>query len=659
MITEMKDTGIAELRTVNESMSIERQETLFSAIAQSVTGNLTVRVAVLPLQGRVGFTDGNTIFVGNDASILAAYQRNDGKLVNTFLMRLKLVVHETLHALFTPYQQYQQEQLSLELEGYDPHQVKYIFDVVEDLVIESREPSIFGGWVHAACQYGSYVSFMCASRIDTMPVERQWAAALHNLRDTCNFESGMRFKGRMTGFKAKEVWVKIKPMLEKILSFTYTTSEKGTLLKNIARIILEVFPHTERLSDEELARKPLESRLAELPKLPHDVALPNPDGKVRETRDTSNEMDLEENHPSNRKQDSDPQQHRKDPQQDAAEKQMNFQQEEMDEFTETEGRKLESERKLSKLLQQINQYAHSMERMEKNSSISDRLLARDFTGTFSHTEKHTGALTVLPDDLEFYRNSVKENKLLICSLHALFKKELKRLKDEDEYFTSGRVDPVRIKTHGNRSVELFRRPQGDSGVNEAAITLRIDQSGSMNNRYSERGRKLCREAGELACVLTEVFTDLRVSLQVAGFAEVGTCEEHEIFKEFDSSNTPKEAVAKSRLNKSSATPTGWTIYQGIHELKMRPEENKVFILITDGYPSSQVNPMFMNASHIRKFIRDAERSGIAFLCLLVGECETELHRKIFGDSLIVVHKGTSLAVAISPKLKKLAKHWNQ
>ena len=139
--------------------------------------------------------------------------------------------------------------------------------------------------------------------------------------------------------------------------------------------------------------------------------------------------------------------------------------------------------------------------------------------------------------------------------------------------------------------------------------------------------------------------------------EVST-EEHEIFKEFSSSHTPKESVAKSRLNKSSATPTGWTIYQGVHELKMRPEKNKVFILITDGYPSSQISEQFMSTNHIRRHIRNAEKEGIAFLCLLVGECEPALHHKLFGDSLVVANRNTSLAVAISPKLKKIAKKWN-
>ena len=672
MITDITQTGIQDLLTVNEGMSTERQEMLFSAIAQSITGNLTVRVVIQNLLGRVGFTDGNRIYVGDDESILRIYQRHDGKAVNPFLMRLKLVVHETLHALFTPYKQYQQEMISMVLRGYDAHQVQYIFDIVEDLVVESREPTIFGGWVHSACMYGSYTSFLCAPKLDGLSPEQQWAAALCHVRDTCNFESGMRFKGKFTSFKAKEVWVKIKPMIEKILQFTYTTSEKGALLREIAVVILEAFPQSDRLSDEDLARKPLESRLAELPRLPNDIALPNKDGKTRETQDTDQTMDSTENHSSsdekntqkqNSEQNKQKNQQTESSEQQSSDNQSNDLSDDGDYsddngFTETEERQNESDWKISKLLQQINQYACSVERMEQNSSISDKLLERDFNGAFLHNEKHTGSLTVLPSDREFYHSSVNANKRLIRSLNALFKKELKRIRDENEFYTSGRVDPVRIATHKQRSVELFRRPMGDSGQNEAAITLRIDQSGSMNNRFSNRGRKLCSEAGELACVLTEVFTDLRISLQVAGFAEVGVSEEHEIFKEFDSCNTPKEAVAKSRLNKSSSTPTGWTIYQGVHELKMRPEKNKVFILITDGYPSSKVKKEFVNTNQIRKYIRDAERSGIAFLCLLVGECEPGFHHKLFGDSLIVANRSTSLAVAISPKLKRVAKHWN-
>lgn len=672
MITDLKETGITTLRTVQDGMSVQRQEHLFSAIAQSITGNLTVRVKIAYLQGRVGYTDGNCIYVGDDESICNAYRRNDGKKINPFLMRIKLVVHETLHALFTNYKMYQKEITSLILQGYDAHQVQYIFDLVEDLIVESREPSIFGGWVHAACMYGSYISFLCAPRIDTMQPERQWAAALHNIRDTCNFEKGMRFKGRITSFRAKEVWVTIKPMLEKILRFSYSTSEKGRLLREIAVVILEHFPNSERLSDEDLARKPIESRPAELPKLPHDVALPNKDGKTKETRDTDNTADSYENHPDEKAESK-----RNDTQEQESDTQTQEQKEQSGEaaestkdtnslekytegkFTEAEEHQFESERKLSKLLQQVNQYACNMERMEQNETISDTLLERDFGGTFSHKEQHTGSLTVLPSDRIFYRDTINSNKRLIHSLRALFKKELKKVRDENEFYTSGRVDPLRIAKYRQRSVELFRRPIGDSDQNEAAITLRIDQSGSMNNRFSNRGKKLCIEAGELACVLTEVFVNLKVSLQVAGFAEVGSTEEHDIFKEFDSSNTPKEAVAKSRLNKSSSTPTGWTIYHGVRELIQRSEKHKVFLLITDGYPSSKVNKQFANANHIRKSIRQAEEKGIAFLCVLVGECEPSLHHKLFGDNLVVANQHTSLAVAIAPKLKRIVKRWNE
>lgn len=64
MITDLKETGIPALRTVQDGMSVQRQEHLFSAIAQSITGNLTVRVKIAYLQGRVGYTDGNCIYVG-------------------------------------------------------------------------------------------------------------------------------------------------------------------------------------------------------------------------------------------------------------------------------------------------------------------------------------------------------------------------------------------------------------------------------------------------------------------------------------------------------------------------------------------------------------------------------------------------------------------
>ncbi len=637
-----------ELQNIYEGMSYERQEKVLSAIAQSITGNLTVRVFIRDnVPGESGYTDNDEIYVGSDENILAAFKRPDGRMINPFLMRLKEVAHETLKSLFTPVKQYEQEIVSMALEGYSPYQVKHIFDVIENLIVDSREPSIFGGWLHAAFLYGSYSDYVCSPRLQHTPEHMQWERAISHLQNSCNLEEGMRLKGYFSGEKAGKLYEETKPLLEQIISFSYTSSDKMFLIKDVTRMVLNAFNDTAKMSDEEMSRRPIQSRRAELPGMEENVVLPDPNASEETVnKNKEDNKDGKEN---------DEQRTKKDGENKNADRQ---EQNDDGEFSESEQREFESERKLNKIIKQINQYAAGLERIEKTATMSENKIRRDFGEEISHEEKHTGSLTVLPEDKEFYLNSIQGNRPLIRSLHALFKKELKRVRDENIYFTSGRIDPIRIVTHQKKSTELFRRPLGDSGANEAAITVRIDQSGSMSNRYSKRGKKLCDEAGELACVLTEVFMDLRVSLQVAGFAEVGITEEHEIFKEFISSTTPKETVAKSRLNKSSATPTGWTIYQGIHELKNRPEKNKVFILITDGYPSSRVSNMFMSTNHIRRHIRNAQKEGIAFLCLLVGECEPGLHHKIFGDSLVVANKNSSFAVAISPKLKKIAKKWN-
>ena len=652
---ELAKGDTKNVTSLNENMSYERQEGILSAIAQSITGNLTVKVHIKPTNTGESYTDRNDIYVGDDESLLKTYTRlNRRKKVNPFLMRLKDVAHETLHSLFTPYKNYDSEIVSLVLEGYSPNQVKHVFNVIENLIIETREPSVFGGWLHSAFLYGSYTQFSCTRKLQYISDYLQWETAIKNMQNTCNLEDGMRIKGHFSNEKAKELYEKTKPLIQDILNMSQSTTDKLAIIKEVARMVIEAFPETSKVSDEELHRKPMNSRTADLPSMDETFILPDDTGKDSELVDKE-KCESKETSENREITDDDRLEGEKDG--DAGEEISDSDNER--DFSENEDRQFDSDRKLNKLMKQINQYAVSLERIEKNSCMSENAIAKEFGEKIAHVEKHTGSLTVLPEDRAFYKKSVIDNRQMIRSLNSLFKKELKRVKDEDEYFTSGKIDPVRILSHKKKTVELFKRPLGDSGANEAAITVRIDQSGSMSNRYSRRGRKLCDEAGELACVLTEVFIDLKVSLQVTGFAEVGVEEEHEIFKEFTSDTTPKESVAKSRLNKSSATPTGWTIYQGVRELKARSERNKVFILITDGYPSSQVSKLFMSTNNIRKHIRKAQKEGSAFLCLLVGECEPSLHHKIFGDSLIVANNSsTSLAVAISPKLKKIAKRWN-
>ena len=197
------------LRNVYEGMSYERQEKVLSAIAQSVTGNLTVRVFIRDdVAGDGGYTENNEIFVGNDESILAAFVRPDGKMINPFLMRLKEVAHETLRSLFTPVKQYEQELVSMSLEGYSPHQVKHIFDVIENLIVDSREPSIFGGWLHSAFLYGSYSDYVCSPRLQHTPEQLQWERAISHLQNSFHLDEGMRLKGHFNSDKSEALYEK-------------------------------------------------------------------------------------------------------------------------------------------------------------------------------------------------------------------------------------------------------------------------------------------------------------------------------------------------------------------------------------------------------------------------------------------------------------------
>ena len=94
-------------------MSYDRQEKILSAIAQSITGNLTMRVFIREnVSGKSAYTDNNDIYVGTDENIVSSFTRLDGKRINPFLMRLKEVAHENLRALFTPHKAYEKELVS-------------------------------------------------------------------------------------------------------------------------------------------------------------------------------------------------------------------------------------------------------------------------------------------------------------------------------------------------------------------------------------------------------------------------------------------------------------------------------------------------------------------------------------------------------------------
>ena len=183
----------------------------------------------------------------------------------------------------------------MEQEGYSPYQVKHLFDTIENLIIETREPSIFGGWLHAAFLYGSYAQFSCTRKLQYVSDYLQWETAAMNLQNTCNLDEGMRLKGHFSSRKAENLYINTKPLLQQILIISHSTSDKAALIKEVVRMIIETFPETTSVSDEELRRKPMSSRTADLPSMEETFVLPDEKGKdselTNEKKQSNDEQD--------------------------------------------------------------------------------------------------------------------------------------------------------------------------------------------------------------------------------------------------------------------------------------------------------------------------------------------------------------------------------
>lgn len=362
---EVAKENTDSITSISDTMSYERQEHILSAIAQSITGNLSIKVHIQPTNTGESYTERDDVFVGDDDSLLKVYKSpNRRKKINPFLKRLNDVAHECLHSLFTPYKIYESEIVSMEQEGYSPYQVKHLFDTIENLIIETREPSIFGGWLHAAFLYGSYAQFSCTRKLQYVSDYLQWETAVMNLQNTCNLDEGMILKGHFSSRKAENLYINTKPLLQQILNISHSTSDKAALIKEVVRMVIETFPETTSVSDEELRRKPMSSRTADLPSMEETFVLPDEKGKDSELTNEKKQSNDEQDQKNKKKKSSDDNSNEKlDKESDINEENEDTNTEK--EFSENEERQFNSDRKLNKLMKQINQYTLAMDRIEK------------------------------------------------------------------------------------------------------------------------------------------------------------------------------------------------------------------------------------------------------------------------------------------------------
>ncbi len=238
-----------------------------------------------------------------------------------------------------------------------------------------------------------------------------------------------------------------------------------------------------------------------------------------------------------------------------------------------------------------------------------------------------------------------------------FVKRLKRIFDTDqakkEYKKSGKVN-IKRYTGSRKTARIFERRTAPKGIDDLAVTILVDESGSMNAREIDTPRY--QIARECAIMLTESFADLKVPVYVLGFSadEFGYSAEHYHYIKWK--NTLRERYRLLQIQAKANNFDSMSVNYAAEILKKRRAEHKLLIVISDGIPACCAIDQKQGYADTKESIRMA-RKDMDVLGIAVGNDLTEQIQYLYGKNFIHITDVNAAFANISKEIADIVKRW--
>lgn len=240
---------------------------------------------------------------------------------------------------------------------------------------------------------------------------------------------------------------------------------------------------------------------------------------------------------------------------------------------------------------------------------------------------------------------------------SAFVKRLKRIFDTDqtkkEYKKSGKVN-IKRYTGSRKTARIFERKTTPKGIADLAVTILVDESGSMAVEEDRIPRY--QIARECAIMLTESFADLKIPVYVLGFSaeEYGYHAEH--FHYIKWKNTLKERHRLLQIQARCSNFDSLSVSYAAEILKKRHAEHKLLIVISDGVPACNAIDRKQGFADTKEAIRMA-RKNMDVLGIAVGNDCTELIQYLYGKNFMHITDVNAAFASISKEIAGIVKRW--
>lgn len=244
---------------------------------------------------------------------------------------------------------------------------------------------------------------------------------------------------------------------------------------------------------------------------------------------------------------------------------------------------------------------------------------------------------------EIVSKNARDIKMLTKSLRDLFRA------DYDDYLrtTSGKYALKRDLDH--TTVKIFDKRKEKKNIDDMAVMLLVDSSGSMHGKKIELAR-------ETTIILAETFAALNIPCYIMGFTAdtYGADVIHEHFVSWH--NTSSERTSLVHLNASVNNDDGYSIRYATQILKKKRAEHNILFVISDGAPACNRYRYTSGVTDTAMAIRDAKKvSDIFGIGIEMHQCD-EL-KKMYGGAYVDVTDINGLKCSLSKQLKRVIRAW--
>ncbi|MBF7084400.1 hypothetical protein IT084_15715 [Desulfallas sp. Bu1-1] len=315
----------------------------------------------------------------------------------------------------------------------------------------------------------------------------------------------------------------------------------------------------------------------------------------------------------------------------------------------------------------VNEAGEELSTIESSSSRAEKAEAKmvipdidpeNITGELSR-DIHRGCEFVLEKDLKITDHSREIYEQIYSNVRPHINKTTEEIRKILEYKTTYLERNLRKgKVHGNslwklhvKDPRVFCKTSEPNDIPKLAVYLLVDCSGSMTGKNIAEARKS-------ACLLYETCSSalIKIPVNITGFtSEIRVINDvvHKRFISFDDPYDKRYSIAGIAARHQNRD--GYSIRVATRELLLRPEQQKVLIVLSDGMPVAAYLE-YRGKTGIRDTalaVREAERQGLGVIGLYFGSPAYLPQAQKIYNNCIYVSNVSVLPQVIGRVLKKV------